>query len=200
MKPQAVHDGGMKYLRCETQNQVSLLEKQEPRAGRDEIVVRMVMCGICGTDTAKVFGDYPKPQKLGHEVVGIIHAVGAGVTKFEVGQRVALAHHAPDEQSHYAMRGSETQDPVFKSSNIDPGGFAELISVPADLVPQTVVAIPEHVPNARAVFMEPMACCLRALDRVDFTTGDSCLVVGAGAVGMLFMPIAARFGRENDCS
>lgn len=184
----------MKYLRCESQNTVAVLdvEPQSPAAG--EIIVRLVMCGICGTDTAKVFGAYPKPQKLGHEVVGVVHAVGKGVSGFSIGQRVALAHHAADATSHYATRGSETMDPVFKRSNIDPGGFAELIRVPASLVVNTVVSIPEHVPYARAVFMEPMACCLRALDRIHFQQGDSCLVVGVGAVGVLFAPLLRDLG------
>ncbi len=184
----------MKYLKCETQDVVSILTQQQPTPDAGAIVVRLVMCGICGTDTAKVFGAYPKPQKLGHEVVGVVHEVGAGVTHFTVGQRVALAHHAPNMESHYTQRGSETMDPVFKSSNIAPGGFAEFIHVPQDLVQATVVAIPDHVPDARAVFMEPMACCLRALDRVTMQQGDSCLVVGAGAVGMLFMPLLRDLG------
>jgi L-iditol 2-dehydrogenase len=184
----------MKYLRCEQQNQVSILDMDQPQPAAGEIIVRLVMCGICGTDTAKVFGDYPKPQKLGHEVVGVVHAVGEGVSRFAVGQRVALAHHAPDVTSHYARRGSETMDPMFKRSNIDPGGFAEFIRIPTLLVENTVFAIPDHVPDARAVFMEPMACCLRALDRVNLQQGDSCLVVGAGAVGMLFMPLLRDLG------
>ncbi len=147
------------------------------------------MCGICGTDTAKVFGAYPKPQKLGHEVVGTVEALGEGVSRFAPGQRVALAHHVPDYSTHFSKRGSETMDALFKRSNIEPGGFAEVIRVPALHVNNTVVAVPDHVPFDRAVFMEPMACCLRALDRVRLVEGDSCLVVGAGAVGMLFVPL-----------
>jgi L-iditol 2-dehydrogenase len=179
----------MKYLTCKHQNTVTLEEvlNPEPRVG--EIIVQLSMCGICGTDISKVFGEYPKPQKLGHEVVGRVHSLGQGVSHFSVSQRVALAHHAPDVTSHYARRGSETMDHAFKRSNIDPGGFSEFIRVPAELAKATVVAIPDHVPDERAVFMEPMACCLRALDRVPMQAGDSCLVVGAGAVGMLFVPL-----------
>ncbi len=191
---QAAHDRRMKYLKCNAQNRVDVLEMSEPIAAAGEIIVRLVMCGICGTDVVKVFGEYPKPQKLGHEVVGVVHGLGEGVTRFVAGQRVALAHHTPDMTSHYSRRGSETMDPQFKSSNIDPGGFAEFIRVPAVLVNATVLAIPDHVPDARAVFVEPMACCLRALDRVSLETGDSCLVVGAGAVGMLFMPLLRDLG------
>ncbi len=179
----------MHFLTCQTQDVVTLSEAAVPRAGPGEIVVRLSMCGICGTDTAKVFGAYPKPQKLGHEVVGVVHELGDGVTRFRVGQRVALAHHAPDYASHFSRRGSETMDALFKRSNIEPGGFSELIRVPALHVANTVFAIPDHVPDGRAVFMEPMACCLRALDRMSLTEGDSCLVVGAGAVGILFVPL-----------
>jgi L-iditol 2-dehydrogenase len=184
----------MKYLRCTTQDVVSIFDMEQPLPAVGEIIVRLVMCGICGTDTAKVFGAYPKPQKLGHEVVGVVHAVGEGGSDFAAGQRVALAHHAADATSHYSKRGSETMDPAFKRSNIHPGGFAEFIQVPAALVKATVVPIPDHVPDARAVFMEPMACCLRALERVSFQQSDSCLVVGAGAVGILFAPLLRDMG------
>jgi L-iditol 2-dehydrogenase len=184
----------MKYLRCTIQDVVSIFDMEQPSPAAGEIIVRLVMCGLCGTDTAKVFGGYPKPQKLGHEVVGVVHAVGENMFDFAVGQRVALAHHAADPMSHYATRGSETMDPAFKLSNIDPGGFADFIRVPCVLVKATVVPIPKHVPDARAVFMEPMACCLRALDRVSFQQGDTCLVVGAGAVGILFAPLLRDMG------
>jgi L-iditol 2-dehydrogenase len=179
----------MKYLTCLEQDKLSLLDCDEPSPLAGEIVVRLTMCGICGTDTLKVYGAYPKPQKLGHEVVGLVHAVGEGVTKFRKGDRVALAHHVPDHGSHYARRGSETMDPQFKRTNIEPGGFSELIRVPALHVANTVVAIPDHVPDERAVFMEPMACALRALDRMSLMEGDSALVIGVGAIGMLFMPL-----------
>ena len=179
----------MRYLKCITQDEVALLEMPQPTAAPGEIVVRMVVCGICGTDTLKVYGAYPKPQQLGHEVVGVVHEVGEGVTQFCVGQRVGLAHHVPDYGSHWSRRGSETMDPQFKRSNIEPGGFAEFIRVPAEHVRNTVVAVPAHVPDFRAVFMEPLACCLRALDRVRLVEGDSALIVGAGAVGMLFVPL-----------
>jgi L-iditol 2-dehydrogenase len=184
----------MKYLTCDRAALVSQYELPLPQPAPGEIVVRLLMCGICGTDTAKVFGDYPKPQKLGHEVVGVVHALGHDVSRFAVGQRVALAHHAPDVTSHYAKRGSETMDPLFKSSNIAPGGFSEYILVPPLLVENTVVTIPDHVPDGRAVFMEPMACCLRAVDRVSLLKGDSCCVVGVGAVGILFMPLLRDLG------
>jgi L-iditol 2-dehydrogenase len=191
-KPYMIHP--MKYLHCDTTNRVSILDMNMPEPGPGEIIVRLSLCGICGTDISKVFDTYPKPQKLGHEVVGVVHAVGTGIRHFAAGQRVALAHHAADPSSHYSTRGSETMDPQFKRSNIHPGGFAEFICVPAALVDNTVMPVPENMPDERAVFMEPMACCLRALDRVVFRAGDSCLVIGVGAVGILFVPLLRDLG------
>ena len=179
----------MRYLSCIQQDEVAVLEAPQPQPGPGEIIVRMTACGVCGTDTLKVYGAYPKPQKLGHEVVGVVHTLGEGVTQFTVGQRVGLAHHVPEYSSHWSRRGSETVEPMFKRTNIEPGGFSEYIRVPVPHVLNTVVPVPAHVSDRRAVFMEPLACCLRALDRVKLFEGDTALVVGVGAIGMLFLPL-----------
>lgn len=180
----------MKLLTCTRTGTVDAVDVPEPVAGPGEILVRMSLCGVCGTDLMKVYDpETPKPVQLGHEIVGRVAAVGEGVTRFRIGQRVGVAHHAPDYGSHYARRGSPTQDPHFKKSNVAPGGFAEVVRVPADLVPHTVVPVPDHMPDERAVFMEPLACCLRALDRVNLREGDTVLIVGVGAIGLLFLPL-----------
>jgi L-iditol 2-dehydrogenase len=187
----------MKQLVCRKTGLVEIVEGKTPVARPGELLVDMTVCGICGTDIMKAYDDnVAKPVQLGHEIVGVVSAVGAGVEAFRVGQRVAVAHHAPDFASHYATRGSETQDPAFKSSNVDPGGFAEMIRVPADLVPHTVHAIPDAMPDARAVFMEPLACCLRALDRVPVRAGDTVLVAGVGSIGLLFVPLLKHLGAK----
>jgi L-iditol 2-dehydrogenase len=179
----------MMYLACNEQDVVGLTNGDEPQPGPGEITVRLKLCGVCGTDVLKVFGKYPKPQKLGHEVVGVVHKLGAGVTQYSSGQRVGLAHHVPDYTSYLSRHGSETMDAQFKFSNIDPGGFSEIIRVPATNLGETVVPIPDHVSDRRAVFMEPMACCIRAIDRMNLQRGNSVLVVGIGAVGILFVPM-----------
>ena len=178
----------MKHLLCTKTGHVEIAEVAKPVAGTGELLVRMAACGICGTDLMKVYDpSTPKPVQLGHEIVGTV--VGTG-------KRVGVAHHAPDVASHYTQRGSATQDPQFKASNISPGGFAEFIRVPADLVPHTVIAIPDHVPDMRAVFMEPLACCLRALERVPVQAGDTVAVVGVGAIGLLFVPLMKHAGAQ----
>jgi L-iditol 2-dehydrogenase len=187
----------MKQLVCRKTGSVEIDDIAVPVAGRGELLVRMSACGICGTDLMKVYdATVAKPVQLGHEIVGTVLDIGVGVAGFQIGQRVAVAHHAGDPASHYTRRGSETQDPQFKLSNVVPGGFAEIIRVPADLVPRTVHAIPDHVPDMRAVFMEPLACCLRALERVPMQAGDTVVVVGVGAIGLLFLPLLRNLGAQ----
>ena len=190
MRPALCSSLPMKQVICARTGEVQSVEVPVPQIGPGEVLVRMSLCGICGTDLMKVYDEQtPKPVQLGHEIVGTIAEVGAGVGKFQKGDRVAVAHHAPDYGSHYARNGSPTQDPQFKKSNVVPGGFAEFIRVPADLVGHTIIPIPDHVSDERAVFMEPLACCLRAMDRVKVREGDQVLLIGVGAIGLLFLPL-----------
>lgn len=187
----------MKYLLCTADATVTCFESDPPRAAAGEIVARLTVCGVCGTDALKIYDPgYPKPQKLGHECVGTVAELGDGVTALRVGQRIAFAHHAPDPDSYYARHSSETMDPQFRRTNIEPGGFSEFIRLSALHVQHTVVPIPDHVPDLRAVFMEPLACCLRALDRASLMVGDTCLIVGVGAIGILFLPLLREAGMK----
>ena len=182
----------MYQLICAATGVLETVERAVPSIAAGEVLVRLRCCGICGTDLMKVYDpSVAKPVAPGHEVVGTIAAVGDGVSRFVVGERVALAHHVPEFGSHYTRRGSAPMDPLFKRTNLDPGGFAEFIRVPALHVEHTLCSLPATLPDLRAVFMEPLACCLRALDRVDLAEGDSALVVGVGAVGLLFLPLLA---------
>jgi L-iditol 2-dehydrogenase len=182
----------MKMLITPETGHVLVIEADPPQLGKDDLLLRMTLCGICGTDVMKVYdATVAKPVALGHEIVGVVE-VGTG--PFQKGMRVAAAHHAPDPNSHFTRRGSETMDAVFKSSNVDPCGFADFIRVPASLVPHTVHAIPDKMSNERAAFMEPLACCIRATDRAGVTAGDTVVVVGVGAIGMLFVPLVQSLG------
>lgn len=182
----------MKQLQCSATGIIEVIDAPAPMPGAGEVLVQMRYCGVCGTDLMKVYApDVAKPVQLGHEVVGVVAATGAGVTQVTTGQRVAFAHHVPDYSSHFTRRGSAPMDALFKRTNIDPGGFAELIRVPALHVQHVMLPLPDDLPDLRAVFMEPLACCLRALDRVTVTEGDAALIVGVGAVGLLFAPLLA---------
>jgi L-iditol 2-dehydrogenase len=180
----------MRQAVCRTHGQIDVVTAEPPRLEPGDLLVRLRLCGVCGTDLMKVYDPtVAKPVQIGHEVVGEVVAAGAAADPAWIGRRVTLGHHVPDYSSHYARRGSEPMDAEFKRTNIAPGGFAEYIRVPALHVQHTLQAIPDAMPDKRAVFVEPMACCLRALDRAPVMEGDTVLVVGVGAVGMLFVPL-----------
>lgn len=168
---------------------IEVIEAPVPQIGPGELLLSLEACGICGTDLMKVYTPgVARPLQLGHEVVGLVEQAGAGAS-FAPGMRLAVAHHVPDFASHLTRRGSAPMDAHFKQSNIDPGGFADFVRVPAEQARHTALPVPDGMPTLRAVFMEPLACCLRALDRVSLTEGDSVLLVGSGAAGLLFAPL-----------
>jgi len=143
-------------------------------------------CGLCGSDIAKLVpGAAGAPSVLGHELVGEVVALGAGVDRFAPGQRVVAAHHVPCFDCHYCRRGSPSMCRTFKRINLDPGGFAELVRVPAPNVEHAAFAIPPGMTDETASFTEPLGCCLRAARRSRVGAGDVAIVVGLGSIGCL---------------
>ena len=82
----------------------------------------------------------------------------------------------------------------FKISNLDPGGFAEYVRVPAPNVRHATFRVPDHLTDEEASFVEPLACCLRAVDRARVESGDTVVVIGLGSIGCLFTPLLKRAG------
>ena len=164
-----------------------------PVVAAGELLLRLRGCGLCGSDIAKVGAAGTKvPLVLGHEVVGdVVEGAGGG---FATGDRVVAAHHVPCGACHYCRRGSESMCAAFKTSNLDPGGFAEYVRVPAENVRHATFKIPAHVSDEAASFVEPLACCLRAVRRARVEPGDVTVVVGLGSIGCLFVQLARRAG------
>jgi L-iditol 2-dehydrogenase len=180
----------MQQLISPTPGVVEVIETPIPTIGEGELLVRLTLCGLCGTDMMKIYDPgAARPARLGHEVVATIAEVGNGVSSFQLGQRIGLVHHVPDYSSHYTRRGSETMDTQFQRTNIDPCGLAEYIRLPALLVENSVLALPDDLSDERAVFLEPLCCVLRSLERIRITAGDTILLIGAGAIGTLFLPL-----------
>lgn len=179
-------------------NELGCIDYQEmalPYPEEEEMIVKVNMCGVCGTDVLKVYqAGFSRPQKLGHECVGVVAAVGRGALSFFEGQRVVFAHHVPSLNSHYSMHESETVDPLFRVTNLIPGGFSEYVFLSPFHVKRTVLPIPDELPDTRAVFVEPLACCLRAIRKLRLHRGDKLLLIGVGAVGLLFIPALSAFG------
>jgi len=169
-------------------------EWARPDIGPGELLVRLRGCGLCGSDIAKIASPPATlPVVVGHEVVGEVAAAGAGAP-FAVGERVVTAHHVPCGTCHYCARGSASMCRTFKASNLDPGGFAEFVRVPAENARHATFSLPDQVSDEAASFVEPLACCLRAVKRARVEAGDTAVVVGLGSIGCLFVQILKSVG------
>lgn len=83
---------------------------------------------------------------------------------------------------------------AFKTSNLDPGGFAEYVRLPADNVRSATFRLPPSLGDEAASFVEPLACCHRAVRRAGVQPGDTAVIVGLGSIGCLFVQLLVRAG------
>jgi len=162
-----------------------------PEPGPGELVLAVEACGLCGTDLMKL-ATKPATAVLGHEICGRVARVGAGVTAFREGDRVAAAHHVPCGDCHYCRRGSVSMCRQFKATNVDPGGFAEYVRLSPLHARHATFKVPDGVEPAAASQMEPLACVLRNAKRVRAREGDVIGIVGLGAIGQLTARLLAR--------
>ncbi len=169
-----------------------------PSPGEGEIVVDLRACGLCGTDLEKMKGEYTAAMPiLGHEAVGVVSSVGAGVRDFAVGDRVFPHHHVPCGGCYYCRSGSQTMCERYRSSNLHPGGFSESFLVPRwNIDKGGVLKIPDALGFEAASMIEPVSCCVRAIDRVSPDAGSTALVSGAGPVGLAHAIILRSIGVE----
>jgi L-iditol 2-dehydrogenase len=175
----------MKTCTIGDDGKLDISEQDVPAPGHGELVVKMRACGICGTDVEKLHGNYPS-RILGHEAVGEIASIGAGVNGFNVGDRVFPHHHVPCYQCHFCRSGSETMCPHFSQSNISPGGLSEYFRVPEWNVSRgAVFKLPPELSFRAGALIEPLACVVRGLKKVSLGPDSYVTVIGVGPVGML---------------
>ncbi len=185
----------MKVARSFGPDDVRIEDAAEPVAGSGEVVCQLTACGVCATDVIDWYVAGRLPAVLGHEPTGVVIAVGPGVDSVSLGDRVALHHHAPCGECRRCRRGHDTMCERFRATSLDPGGFAERIRVPAELVDELLV-LPDGLDPVAATLIEPLACVLRSQDRAGLRAGDSLLVVGAGVNGLLQIAAAHERGVE----
>jgi len=176
--------------------EMDVMEVDTPEIGPDEVLVKVGANTICGTDVRIFRGEktkgIPLPTILGHEVAGRV--VESSAAKFKVGDRVVVAHHVPCGRCHYCCHGNISMCAEFKKTNLDPGGFAEFVRVPVEHVESVAFPIPDSLTDNEASFMEPLACCVRAVKRAGIQPSDVVVVVGLGSIGLLFMQLIRHAG------
>jgi len=177
----------MRVARAENQK-ISISTVKKPDLsdfGGKGAIVKVLGCGLCGSDIVKFLHDGSE-KVLGHEVVGVIEEISPALfSRFRVGDKVVLGHHVPCFECDFCQNGNYSMCKQFKSTNIYPGGFSEYIYVSPLHLKNTVFKVPKNLDDMEISFMEPLGCCLRAVDRAGVEKGTSALVIGLGSIGLL---------------
>jgi L-iditol 2-dehydrogenase len=183
-------------------NDVRLEEVPVPAVGRGELLIRVHTCGICGTDLKKIStGSHSAPRIFGHETAGVVVATGAGVDQYKTGDRVMVFHHIPCGDCYYCKHKVFAQCPTYKqvgaTAGYEPsgGGFAEYVRVMDWIVSRGgVVPIPDGVSFEQASFIEPVNTCMKGIETLRLTDGETVLVIGQGPIGIILSALARRCG------
>lgn len=191
-----------------------------PRVPDRAALIRVDACGVCGTDLHILRGHWPKPLPwpltLGHELAGVVVEKGAGLEADFMGEPINVGDHVmlpplmPCGECHYCVhyptRANRCLNPTYYGRYIPfekpPhlwGGWAEMVYVDLDMFPATkIYRFPNDMSAQRGSLSEPLACCVRALNRAvaadGFHVGDTVVIQGSGPIGMLALVAAQEMG------
>jgi L-iditol 2-dehydrogenase len=162
------------------------------RPGPGEMLVKVMACGICGSDIVEWYRLPRAPLVQGHELGATIVETGATVTRFAPGDRVFIAPKVPCGGCKYCRGGHFPQCTGVKERL--PGGFAEYILVPKLFVDRGAYRLPDSMTFEQATFIEPLACVVRCQSIARLCAGQDVLILGCGMSGLLQVQLAKHKG------
>lgn len=189
----------MLCITYDKEQKLKTTELPKPKIERDEVLLKLDVCGICGSDLVKIKNNLVKEGTvLGHEVVGTIVETGSQVKKWAPSQKVLVAHHVPCLVCYYCKSGNFSMCEQFKNTNLSPGGFSEFIKVSKAHLEHTTFLIPKGtVSDHEIALTEPLACCLRAVSRAEVTVSNSVLICGLGSIGIMLGKLCTEKGAHT---
>jgi len=175
----------------------ALVDREIPAPGRGDVVVRVAATAVCHTDLAIYTGDYPGvhyPRVMGHEATGIVESVGADVQRLSAGQRVVIDPIIACSSCDCCRRGQGNlcRNAGLLGREMD-GTLAQHVTLPERYVHH----LPSHLPLAAATLIETMATVRHAQQRVHIAAGETVVVLGQGATGLLHTRLAKLGGAHR---
>jgi len=176
---------------------VRVEEVPVPEVRDGEVLIKVAACGVCGTDIKKIFHRYVEPpQILGHELAGTVVAIGRGVTKFQLGDRVMSFHHIPCGDCFYCKTRLFSQCQRYKTTGLtggfapNGGGFAQYMKAMPWVAERGIVALPDNVTFDEATFIEPINPIVKAVQKARVAAGETVLIAGCGPIGLQLLMVA----------
>ena len=176
---------------------IRIQEMPKPEITSDEILVKVMACGICGSDVVEWYRVPKAPRVLGHEATGIIEKTGEKVTRYNVEDRVFVSHHVPCNKCRYCLKGHHTACETLHTTNYYPGGFSQYIRVPKMNVEYGVYKLPSDMSYHEGTFIEPLACAIRGQRLAAIQKEDTLLIIGSGMSGILHTQLAKLKGVQR---
>ena len=181
---------------AEIENDILVIKNREDEKlnGRKGALVKVLGCGLCGSDIVKLTQHRAKQGTvLGHEIVAFITDINSD-TNFKVGDTIITSHHIPCGKCEYCKNGNVSMCRHFKETNIFPGGFSEYVFVSEEHLRNVAYLKPKNLTNDKVAFYEPLGCCIRAVKRAGLRQNSTALVVGLGSIGILMAQALKAFG------
>ena len=182
----------MKAVRLYKEGDIRIDDVPIPQPAPGEVLLRIGAGQICGTDV-RMYKQGTKaasakhPLTMGHEIAGVVEAVGEGVHACEPGTRVAVAPNYGCGVCDTCVSGNTQSCAASEALGVTrAGGFAEFMIIPEPAVRQgNVTPIPDHVSFQEAALVEPLSCVYNAFERNNTQPGDVVLIIGAGPIGLM---------------
>jgi L-iditol 2-dehydrogenase len=176
-------------------DKMEVREIPTPKPDADSVLVKVKACAVCGSDI-RIFhhgnNRVKPPQTLGHEAAGEVVEVGANVTKFKAGDRVAIGADVPCGECAFCEAGIGNNCQINYAMGYQfAGSFAQYVLLNKTVVNYGPVhKIPDNMAWDEAALAEPLACVLNAVELTKITLGDTVVIIGAGPIGCMIIPIA----------
>lgn len=174
---------------------IEIVSAEVPEPNADEAQVQTVLGGVCGSDTHAAHGEHPfvsLPYHPGHEVVGVVRAVGADVRDVRVGQRVTVEPTLPCWHCKMCATGRSNlcENLRFFGCGYDQGGLADFFTIAAN----RLHTIPDELDDLQAALIEPLSTPVHAARLAGDLTGRQVAILGCGTIGLLTLAAVRHFG------
>lgn len=186
----------MKALVIHAPHQASVETVPYPEPAENEVTVKVSHCGICGTDYHIFEGVFLSPYPIipGHEFSGVVDQVGSNVTSFSVGDRVTVDPTLYCGECEYCLTKRVNHCKNWGAlGNTTAGSMAEYVSVPA----RNVIKMPDTMSFEEGAFIEPIACVVHGMNRLQVQVGDTVVLFGAGAMGLQLIQAISHAGASE---
>lgn len=191
----------MKVVQLLGKEQLEINEISKPSIGEKEILVKVKAASICGTDVRMYKNGYTgvdemHPLTLGHEIAGVIEAIGKQVKGYEVGMRVAIAPNMGCGICDQCVSGNTHLCAAYEAFGINlPGGFAEYLKIPEKAIRQgNITILQDGISFEEAALIEPFSCVFNGQEIAGVHAGDTVLIIGSGPIGIMHAMLALSRG------